>query len=64
MDTNHVGIQVEIPGRGTLVLTQLLLDFTGTLSWSATADCIFQTCSAGCGARRADEPQLTVKRQP
>lgn len=32
MDTNHVGIQVEIPGKGILVLTQLLLDFTGTLS--------------------------------
>jgi soluble P-type ATPase len=32
MDSEHAGIRVEIPGSAPLVLTQLLLDFTGTLS--------------------------------
>jgi soluble P-type ATPase len=32
MDGKHTGIRVEVPGREPLVLTQLLLDFTGTLS--------------------------------
>jgi soluble P-type ATPase len=32
MGQNYAGIRVEIPGKEPLVLTQLLLDFTGTLS--------------------------------
>ncbi len=32
MDEEQTGIQVEVPGSEPLVLTQLLLDFTGTLS--------------------------------
>ncbi|KJS29396.1 MAG: hypothetical protein VR64_20660 [Desulfatitalea sp. BRH_c12] len=32
MDSEYEGIRVEIPGREPLVLSQLLLDFTGTLS--------------------------------
>jgi soluble P-type ATPase len=32
MDSKHTGIHVEIPGGEPLMLTQLLLDFTGTLS--------------------------------
>jgi soluble P-type ATPase len=32
MDEKQTGIRVEVPGSEPLVLTQLLLDFTGTLS--------------------------------
>lgn len=32
MDEKQIGIRVEVPGSEPLVLTRLLLDFTGTLS--------------------------------
>ena len=32
MDAKHTGTRAEIPGGEPLVLTRLLLDFTGTLS--------------------------------
>lgn len=35
-NNSQTGLRVEIPGSGTLRLTQLLLDFTGTLSLDGT----------------------------